>query len=174
MKEVMGFPMYTLSRDGKVYSKYVKGGCGKATHELRELVQVLDGTGYFIVSLVNDGKKYKKSVHRLLAEHFIPNPEMKAHVNHIDGVKTNNNLDNLEWATPLENTQHAIRIGLKDASNPACQVSVSQFDLETGEKIAEYRSLSEATKVTGVAYPNIIKVCKGLRKKAGGFFWMYT
>ena len=52
-------------------------------------------------------------MHRLLMQTFVPNPQNKAHVNHIDGDKSNNDLANLEWATEKENEQHAVRTGLK-------------------------------------------------------------
>ena len=167
MKEIVGFPMYTLDVDGTIYSKYIKGGQGKVDETLRPLVQVLDGTGYYIVSLINKDGKFKKSIHRLLAEHYIPNPENKPCVNHIDGCKTNNNLDNLEWVTVLENAQHAAKLGLYDQNNIARQVVVGQFDLTTGELTRKFDSLRQAEVVTGVCYPNIIKVCKGIRKHAG-------
>jgi len=59
-----------------------------------------------------------QSVHRLVAEAFIPNPENKRTVNHIDGNKLNNHISNLEWATQSENTLHAYATGLKNPSNP--------------------------------------------------------
>lgn len=67
---------------------------------------------YLIVSAMDDGKQKHLYVHRLLAKAFIPNPENKPHINHIDGNSRNNKLDNLEWVTPRENTAHAIKIGL--------------------------------------------------------------
>jgi len=72
-------------------------------------------TGYYIVGLrVNkDDKNCSYLVHRLVAKTFLDNPYNKSEVNHIDGVKTNNNLSNLEWVTREENIQHAFDIGLK-------------------------------------------------------------
>ena len=166
--------MYTLDENGNVYSRYVKGGRGKISDELRKLVPVLDNTGYFIVTLLNDVHRCNKSIHRLLAEHYIPNPENKPHVNHIDGVKTNNNLENLEWATVLENTRHAISLGLHEFKTKALQKSVEQIDLQTGRILTTYESFAIAQKETGIPYPNIIKVCKGLRKHAGGYGWKYA
>ena len=173
MKEIVGFPMYTLSVDGTVYSRYIKGGQGRIGEKLNPLVQVLDGTGYYIVSLINQDGKFKKSIHRLLAEHYIPNPENKAHVNHIDGCKTNNAIENLEWATPLENAQHAAKMGLIDERTSASQVPVCQMDLNSGELIQVFESFRKAEESTGIAYPNISKVCRGIRKHAGGFSWKY-
>lgn len=74
--------------------------------------------GYLYVRLMKDGKQHKCYVHNLMGKAFIPNPENKPEVNHIDGIKTHNVLSNLEWNTHAENMQHAIRTGLwdKDAS----------------------------------------------------------
>lgn len=68
--------------------------------------------GYLRVYLSKNSKKYTKSVHRFVAEAFIENPLNKRTVNHIDGNKLNNNVSNLEWATNLENMQHAFRNGV--------------------------------------------------------------
>lgn len=68
--------------------------------------------GYFVYSINEDGHMYKRYLHRLLAEAFIPNPENKPQINHIDGNKQNNALDNLEWVTNKENCQHAVRTKL--------------------------------------------------------------
>ena len=67
---------------------------------------------YKYVSLCKDGSQLFISIHRILAIHYIPNPENKEQVNHIDGDKLNNNLDNLEWVTRSENTKHAYKLGL--------------------------------------------------------------
>lgn len=72
--------------------------------------------GYERVSFMQDGKRTRHRVHRLVAKYFIPNPLNKPQVNHIDGDRLNNNIKNLEWVTAQENTEHAIRIGLTDFS----------------------------------------------------------
>ena len=106
-KDVEGFEgIYKISNEGVLISTPrfgVKGGVKKRTKIER---------GYESYSLHKDGKSCNKLVHRLLAEHFIPNPDNKPYVNHIDGNPSNNTLDNLEWVTQLENIQHAIRTGL--------------------------------------------------------------
>lgn len=71
------------------------------------LKQSISNTGYYYVSLRKDNAAITTNVHRLIAEAFIPNPEKKRCVNHIDGDKTNNAIQNLEWVTHKENMQHA-------------------------------------------------------------------
>ena len=98
---------YYITKDGKVYiSNYRNTGVAK---EMKPRII----SGYYSLGLENpnsaaENRKQKiHKIHRLLAEHFIPNPENKPCVNHIDGNKLNNSLDNLEWATISENTKHA-------------------------------------------------------------------
>lgn len=74
-------------------------------------------TGYIIVSLYKNNKKQNLYVHRILAEVFIPNPLSKEEVNHIDGIRSNNALSNLEWVSSKENSQHAIKTGLTVYTN---------------------------------------------------------
>lgn len=76
-------------------------------------VSVNKRTGYKTVSLWKDNKGLSKTVHRLVATTYIPNPDNLPEVNHIDGNKLNNRVDNLEWVTPSENRQHAYDIGLR-------------------------------------------------------------
>lgn len=124
---------------------------------------------YYIVSLVNDLRvKANKSIHRLMAETFLPNPENKAHVNHIDGNKLNNTLTNLEWVTEQENSQHAVDNKLTTFEH--CSKEVHQYTL-SGKYIQSFISDVEAERATHVAKQNISKVTLGLRDYAGGYQW---
>lgn len=90
-------------------------------------------TGYLRVTLYKDGKTKNHYVHVLVAQAFIPNPEGKRQVNHIDGNKTNNRVENLEWLTPSENIQHAFETGL---SKSGCEHGRAKF---TAEQVREIR-----------------------------------
>lgn len=116
---------YAVSRDGRIFT------CNK---ELSQHVKNKYLTVHFSVS----GKRIGKTVHRLVAEAFIPNPENKPFVNHLDGDKLNNNDWNLEWATAKENTQHALKIGLipvgeKSVSSLLTDAQVSSMRKEVGK-----------------------------------------
>ena len=119
-------------------------------------------------------------VHRVIASTFIPNPENKPQVNHIDGDKTNNSVGNLEWCTAKENIQHSRDTGLlntevaRSVLNKKQAKPVKQLDKHTGEVIAVYSSMSEAEAHTGARAEKITIVCQGKRNTAGGFKWEYV
>ena len=119
---------------------------------------------YYVVQL-SDGKNH--FIHRLMAKTFLPGPE-KPHVNHIDGNKRNNNITNLEWATPSENSQHAVDTGLTDIT--VCCKEVHQYTL-SGKYITSYPSDVAAERATGIAKQNISKCTLGKRPNAGGYQW---
>lgn len=97
-------------------------------------------SGYYCVDISENGKSTKHYLHRLLAETFLPNPEDKRTVNHIDGDKTNNHLANLEWATDSENIQHAYNNSLNYSSTKKVSDSMLQQILDRflgGESFAD-------------------------------------
>lgn len=109
-KPVKGYEgLYEVSNLGNVKSlKKVRGRALSGERLLKPHIV----NGYVMVTLCKDSKPFNASVHRLIAEAFIPNPENKETINHIDGNKQNNSIDNLEWATQRENNIHAYRTGL--------------------------------------------------------------
>jgi len=163
--------VYKITENGDVYSgyKYKISGLGDKWIKLKP---VLDkGVGYYLVTLVQPKTKKRKNVfiHRLLALHFIPNPENKCCVNHKDGNKTNNSLNNLEWVTIKENNQHAQANGLVKVPT----TEVLKIDKNTNEVLEEYPSITEAAKQNNLHTALIGKVCRGERKTTGDFKWRY-
>ncbi len=138
---------------------------------------------YRSVQLFNNGKYKQVPVHRLVIETFIPNPENKAYVNHKDGNKLNNHVDNLEWVTAKENMQHAYKTGLMKPQDNLPErgklseswkaIPVYQMD-STGQIIKKWGCMKEPSIVLNINYNSISKCCRGLRNKAGGYIWRYA
>ena len=107
-------------------------------------------TSYYCIRLCKSGKYKGFLVHRLVAEAFIPNPENKPEINHIDGNGLNNQINNLEWATSSENKRHCIKnLGNHQLSPVVC--------VETGER---FNSLTEAGRRNGTTGKNIWNATK--------------
>ena len=131
--------------------------------------------GYREVILIKDGVRKYKLVHRLVAQTFIPNKENKPQINHIDGNKLNNNVDNLEWCTQSENMKHAYKLGLQKplyAKNNPRAKRVKQYNLNK-ELIKEYYGVKEASRINGLNPRDISKCCQKKRKQVGGYIWTY-
>ena len=129
------------------------------------------------MSLCKDGKVKQPTVHRLVAEAFIPNPNNLDTVNHKDEVKTNNVASNLEWLSRTDNNNYGTRnkrIAEAQINDPKKSKPVQMFDKTTGELLATFPSQSEASRVTGVAFQNISSCCNGKLKSTGGYVWRYA
>jgi hypothetical protein len=100
----LGSSLYQVFNTGKV----------RSFNKNRELNLHTNGKGYLSVSLWDGQRSVRKYIHRLVAEIFIPNPNNYLEVNHIDGDKTNNHYQNLEWCTRQQNVRHAYESGLYD------------------------------------------------------------
>ena len=154
------FDGYAVTNDGKVYSK--------KTNKFMKLS--IGSKGYIQVCLTVDGKKRTIRVHRIVAETFIPNIENKPQVNHIDGNKQNNCVDNLEWCNNSENQKHSYRvIGNKNHGGGGGKTPV--ICIET-KKV--YCSATEVAKDTGAYVTNISRTCKNGHGTAAGFHWKYV
>ena len=115
-KDVIGFEgRYQVSNLGNIRS--IQTNHGKYQERLIPTRARSDTCTYQYVQMWLKNKPHTEAVHRVVAKAFIPNPENKPMVNHIDGVKTNNRVDNLEWATCSENHKHAFDTGLRNASH---------------------------------------------------------
>ena len=121
-------------------------------------------SGYLWVSI--SPKQYL--LHRLVAKVFIPNPENKEQVNHIDGNKTNACVSNLEWCSNKENSQHAHDNGLNSNTKP-----IIQYDIDMN-KINEFKSQKEASNILNISYSSINKCCKDKMKSTNGFIFKFA
>ena len=124
---------------------------------------------YKFVTLFIAGKQKRMRVHRMVAETFLDNPEKKPYVNHINGNRGDNNVENLEWVTPSENTQHAVETGLFISGRAR---PVIQYNLD-GMQMATFESASEAARQTGGSQSKITMCCRRQRQTANDYQWRY-
>lgn len=161
-KDIKGYEgLYQVSNLGRV--KSLKFG------KERILKPIKNTVGYMQVSLCKYGKIKKFTVHNILAEVFIQNPENKPEVNHIDEDKTNNMVSNLEWCTRKENVNHGTRNKRSAVSRGK---ALKAIDIATGE-YNEYCSQSECARQLGVNQSNITQCLKGKRRHVGGYVFEY-
>ena len=180
-KDIAGYEgLYQISSKGRVKSleRYVKNHSGTYYFKPEIIKKVSEKNdrkkrqGYLTVSLYKNNMSACKYVHRLVAEAFIENPKHKDTVNHINGNKHDNSVENLEWNTYQENNIHAIATGLNGTENRRnCKgsIPIMQYDKDMN-LIAQYPSMREAERQTGI---DCRSISVGIRKgwRFGGFIW---
>ena len=143
----------------------------------KNISKVVNTKGYYQIALYKNGVMKNKLLHRLIAEAFLPNPENKPTVNHIDGNKLNDNLDNLEWATSKEQQKHARTIlGFNSVISKQCrqrQIELHQRKVKRSDGVI-FNSIKEASMGDENVRRHITEVCKGKRKSTGGYSWEYV
>lgn len=155
-KKISGFPRYEVTTEGTIYNQ---DGLKLKPERTRN--------GYLRVSLSNDKVKHKKmSIHRLVAEAFIPNPDNLPQVDHKNEIKTDNHASNLRWSTPLDNLKHSKVI------EKASEAKFRKVRCITTNEV--FGSIKEACEAYGLAHANIVACCNGRRNKCGGLQWEYV
>lgn len=174
-KPIVGYEgYYEISNFGNVRSceRLVNHGLGSGVRKLKSKIITPwnDNHGYQVVSLSKSGKVKKYKVHRLVAEAFIPNPDNKPTINHINEIRNDNHVANLEWATYQENNNHG---GHNQRVSRTLSKAVVQFD-KSGNELADFDNIQDASSATGVHAANI-KSClhHANRILAGGYRWRY-
>ena len=138
-----------------------------------------DDNRYRIVTLWKDKKKYKIFVHVLVATAFIPNPEGKKEVDHINGIRYDNRVENLRWVTRSENRQNPISKKRMSDAHRGCfgaknnyHHGVVQLTMD-GKFIKEWESISTAVRMLGVRQSGVTACCVGRYGSSGGYKWKY-
>ncbi len=146
--------LYAIQEDGKVWS-----------YRFNKYLSPFDnGQGYAIVNLFKDGKHYKRRVHRLVAETFIPNPDNLLVVNHLDENKQNNHISNLAWVSHSENVNYS-----KHHRNPKKLLPVVCVELDQ-----VFRTQVEAANELGIGRQSIWNALHNRQNTAGGYHWRYV
>jgi hypothetical protein len=155
------------------YENYEVSSLGKIRNKTRKRLLKFESnkrSGYYSVCLSKNNIKKNFTIHHLVASSFIPkdNLDIRHVVNHKNGIKTDNRVDNLEWVTLSGNCKHALESGLKRIYKKA----VLQLDL-SGNLLEKFTSILEAERITKVCSKKISQVCLGNRKTTGGYKWKY-
>lgn len=209
-RDIKGYEgIYQVSNEGRIKSleRYVNGN---GRNQCQKLIKekILNGTvcpyGYLAVTLHDENGQKQYKIHRLVAETFIPNPENKPQIDHINTITNDNRVSNLRWCTPTENTHNPITLDriVKARQSDDFRKLISKllkgrtFSDETIKKmsdarkgvgcvkvnqyskdgvyIATYNSIDEARGKLGLCSGDICRCCKGIRKTCGGFVWKYA
>ena len=136
---------------------------------------IIDKYGYLSIDLHKNGHRKIHKIHRLVAQAFIPNPENKPTVNHINEIKADNRVENLEWMTYRENNNYGKRnkrVGESNKNHPNLSKPVVQYDLEWN-LIAIYESIMEAKRQTGIAFSTIRTSCNTKPSRPRKYHWRY-
>lgn len=176
-KDIVGYEgLYKISTRGQVMSMHYKN-----MPEISAILSPMNSSiGYLRVCLYKNTVAKTIFVHQLVAKTFIPNPYNKPFVNHKDGNKTNNYVENLEWVTPKENTVHAIQAGLLSlkspmkgrfgALNPKSK-PILQYELN-GNFIKKWDSISDAARYYNCANSSLSSCINKKHKTSHGFMWV--
>lgn len=158
-KIIEEFPKYLISNKGRI----------KTINTLEDKKVFTKEDGYVVTGLTKNKKEHYKYVHRLVAEAFINNKHNKLQVNHINGIKNDNSVENLEWVTPSENIRHAIETGLLKYEKRELDIKNSKYakgeevngSLLNPEKVIRIRSLYETGEYKQTELAKMLNVSNG-------------
>lgn len=167
--------LYMVSNTGKIkrLSRVVenKGSySGKYILKEKEMKLHFNKDGYAIVNLSKNNTKKAIKVHRLVAEAFIPNPNEYFEINHINEIKDDNRVENLEWCDRKYNVNYGLRNKKTSISESK---EIIQLDL-SNNILNKFYGIREASRNTKIQHSHIAECCMGKRKTAGGFKWKYN
>lgn len=171
-KDVVGYEgLYMVSSNGRVIcvgSDRAKRATVSANGSL--IMSSKENKGYLSVTFTKNNKRTQIQLHRVIAQAFIPNPHNKPQVNHINGVKSDNSIENLEWVTPSENVKHSFKVLGRTIHNKN-QTGIygkAVICIETG---IEYVNINEAAKHNNVSASCISNAIKGVQKTSANKTW---
>lgn len=168
-KNIKGFEKYQVSNLGNV-RKYNKASeYDKRIPEYTYLKPQKTKKGYMQISLYKNSNQFRKLIHRLVAENFIPNFKNLPQINHKDEIRNNNNVNNLEWCDNWYNSHYGNHI---ENARITHFKKINQYDLNNNF-IKQWNSITEASDTLKINASSITKVCKNKRKAAGGYVWKY-
>lgn len=156
---------YVIDKNSKIYN--IKTG--------KEIKPCLSSNGYMTVSLWKNGKAKSISVHRIVAQTFIPNTNNYSEVNHKDMNKCNNSIENLEWCDRKYNVKYSIHTR-KTSMNTNIHFAskkIIQLDMN-GNKIQKWNSIKEASEFYNIERSGISKCCRKIIRKFKNYIWEYT
>ena len=176
-KPIMGYEgLYEVSNLGRVRSLF--------SNNERVLKNVIGSNGYSYVTLSVNNERCIKTIHRLVCEAFLPNPENKPCIDHVNTIRSDNRLENLKWCTHKENINNPLTKEKKCGDNhPKPMLGkygkenhlskpIIQFTLD-GELVRKWDCARMVEQQLGIRHNNISKVLNGERKTAGGCTWEY-
>jgi hypothetical protein len=176
-KDVKGFDeYYKISDQGDIIRKeriIERKSHGTFVVPEKKISPVYDKDGYLKTAFRVDGKRYYRRVHRLVAETFLNNPNNYPVVNHKNGIKDDNRVENLEWCTVAENTQHAFDVLGRIGQNGGTNKRVAKINKETGELLEVFESIKEAADSVNTKTTCIWRAMQRDDYTSHGFKWEY-